>query len=171
MWWNEINDKTWRHKNSMVYLHLWCGALQQRRPCAQRWPWPDCAEARNLLGSLHLLCFPLTHLTIGHWDRKKKMGRKRRERTLVSLPPPFSPLFSLTPVAMSPLCPSHPPIPPSFLTVFICRDFCCVSVFLISLSPSFLFSLRRSRGRGEEGWKKGQVVRMREGRKNNRTEN
>lgn len=32
------------------------------------------AGARNLLGSLHLFCFSLTHLSIWEWEGKKEMG-------------------------------------------------------------------------------------------------
>lgn len=120
------------------------------------------AEARNLLGSLHLLCFSLTHLSIWDWERKKEIERRRRKDSRL----PSTSIFPMTPVDVSPSCPSRPPISPSFHTVaYILAGIpaSCPCVSSPSLSPSFS-PARRSRGRGEEGRREGRV-RMREGGK------
>lgn len=123
--------------------------LQQRRPCAQRWLWPDCVKARNLLGSLHLLCFSLTHLSRGDWeiDREGEGGK-----TLVS-PPPDS-CGSVSPLPFT----SSRPTLISHRSLFIYRDSCLASVFFISLSPSFSFSPTLRGGQEVEERRDGEKV-------------
>ena len=162
----EITDLTRRRRNVKVYLHLWCGALQRRRPCAQRWPCPDCAEARNLLGSLHLpLLFPDTseHRRL---RREERDGwREEGEKRLLS---PFHLYSPPTPVDLSPLCPSRPPVPPSFLTppcLFAGTPalrlfFLSLPLFLsLSLSPSLSFSPILRGGQKVEERRDGEKVR------------
>lgn len=113
------------------------------------------AEARNLLGSLHLLCFSLTHLSIWKWEGGERDGE---EGGGVSYLPLFSPLVDVSPS-------SHPSLTTQCSYIFVGNPALC-----LNSPPPFSFSLvRRSRGRGEEGRREGQM-RMSGNQMNNRRE-
>lgn len=65
-------------------------------PCPHWWPWPDCTEARNMLGSLHLLC--------STWHIWAEETRRVTERGEESCLPPTLILLDCCGF-LSPLCP------------------------------------------------------------------
>lgn len=136
-------------RHTLIFV-MW--VLRRRGPCAQRWPWPFCAEAMKPAGlTSPPLLFPDTS------EQRRLRERGRKDSCL-----PSTSLFPDSCGYLSPLCPSHPPIPPSFLTLaclFAGIPALCLCFLSPSLSPSFSFSPTLRGGQEVEEGRDGEKVR------------